>query len=175
MFKTNRIHIYTGWFLGIVTFILYIFTSSPTANFWDSAEFIATAVKLQVGHPPGAPFYVLVARVFSVFGNGNSDISAFLVNLVSMVSASITIVFTYHAIILLLNRIIKNIEKEFNNSYFIVIAAASIGALSLAVSFSFWNAANEAEVYSFSLLLTSIIFWSVLRWDAEKSKKNTIR
>jgi hypothetical protein len=175
MLKKNRIHIYTGWFLGILTFILYLFTASNVASFWDSAEFIATAVKLQVGHPPGAPFYILLARVFSVFSMGNSDISAFMVNLVSIVSASFTIVFTYYAIILLLQRIIKYPKTELNKAYFITIVAAFIGSLSLAVSFSFWNAATEAEVYSLSLLLTSIIFWAVLKWDAETHNKYSIR
>jgi hypothetical protein len=175
MLKKINISTYASWVLGIITFFLYLLSASPGASFWDSAEFIAVASKLQVGHPPGAPFYVLLARIFSIFSFGNTDSTAFMINMLSVASASLTVVFTYNTIYLLIKRFDLNTKNKSIFNKYIPVVGGFIGALSLAVSISFWNAATESEVYSFSLLLTALMFWAILKWESQANNKNSIR
>jgi hypothetical protein len=167
MLSHKQINAYIGWSLSIITFFLYVATVAPGLSFWDSGEFIASAGKLQVGHPPGAPFYFLVARFFSIFSFGNPKAVAFLVNLLSVFSAALTVKIAYHTIVLLVSRFLSTKQSNSIYSKWVISGSAIIGALSLAVSISFWNAATEAEVYAFSLLITALVFWIILKWEQE--------
>ena len=172
MANNKKFHLIIGWIVGALALILYLFSMAPGITFWDSGEFIAVASKLQVGHPPGAPVYLLIARVFSIFGFGNIQSVAFLTNMVSVLSAALTITFLYWTIVLILQRF-SNISTIKNDKILklIVAGSATIGALSFAVSDSFWNAATETEVYALSSLITAVMFWAALRWINEEKFK----
>ncbi|MDR1847217.1 MAG: DUF2723 domain-containing protein [Bacteroidales bacterium] len=146
-----------GWLVGAVSLLVYALTLSPTLSFWDSGEFIATGSKLQVGHPPGAPLYQLLAAFVSIFTFGNQTLIAPFVNALSALAASLTIVFFFWILVRFLNR--------FSDKYVGNIVAAAIGALTFAFTDSFWASATEAEVYSLSLLFSTLIIWAVMKWD----------
>ncbi|MFA5540740.1 MAG: DUF2723 domain-containing protein [Bacteroidales bacterium] len=152
-----------GWLLGIIASVVYIITMEPSLSFWDSGEYISTASKLQVGHPPGAPLYQVIGAFFSIFAFSSLKLIPMLINSISAISAGITITFLFWIIVRLLDRFTK---KPIGN-----IIAGIIGALTFAFTDSFWNNAIEAEVYSLSLLITTIIFWAILKWEAKPNNK----
>lgn len=152
----------------IFSLLIYIITLSKTVNFWDCGELITCADGLQTSHPPGAPFYLLLGRLFSMFAF-NSNYTALVVNLLSAVASAFAILFTYKSIQVLSLRIINSIKNETwfynekqkqNLSRF----AALTGSLSLAFSISFWASATEAEVYSVSVFFTSLSVWIMLKY-----------
>jgi len=150
---------HTGWAVFVLTVIVYLLTMSRDVNFWDCGEIIACADSLQIGHPPGAPFYMILARFFSMFAFDASQ-TAFYVNLLSVNAAAFTVFFAYHSILMLLDKT-KFFENRTNN--LLKISAAAIGSLSLAFSVSFWTVATETEVYSVSILFTVVCFWTMLK------------
>lgn len=157
MIKYKKTVNHIGWILGLLTSILYIICLEPTLSFWDSGEYILTSSKLQVGHPPGAPFYQLLGAFFSILSFGNPKLIPILVNSLSAIVSGATVCFLFWIIVRLMYR---HSDKFISN-----IIAGVIGALVFAFSDTFWNSAIEAEVYSLSILLTAIIFWSILKWD----------
>ncbi|MDR0789514.1 MAG: DUF2723 domain-containing protein [Bacteroidales bacterium] len=152
-----------GWLVGAAAFVVYFLTMSPTVCFWDCGEFIATGSKLQVGHPPGAPLYHLLAAVASALSFGNTKLIAPIINSISAVAAAFTIVLFFWSLVRILNR--------FSDKFIANIIAAAIGALTFAFTDSFWASATEAEVYSLSLLFTIAILWSVLKWDSNPNER----
>jgi len=163
MQKTNRL-VAAGIF--IATSIVYLMTVAPTVSFWDCGEFIACSFKMEVPHPPGAPLYLIVGRVFSLFPFFE-DVG-FKVNLISVFSSSITIMLLYLVIVHLVREWKGKLEEDAD--WYIAIFAGIIGSLSFAFSHSFWFNAVEAEVYAPSMLFTSLIVWLVMVW-AEKSEE----
>ncbi|MDD4149524.1 MAG: DUF2723 domain-containing protein [Bacteroidales bacterium] len=149
-----------AWLAFAISLIVYLLSMSLNVNFWDCGEIIACAHGLQVGHPPGAPFYMILARIFSMFAFNPENI-AFFVNLLSVISSSFAVFFTYKSIIILLKRF-QSVGAEQENN-FLLSGAAFVGALSLAFSTSFWFVATEAEVYSVSIFFTSLTFWTMLK------------
>ncbi|MDR1006348.1 MAG: DUF2723 domain-containing protein [Bacteroidales bacterium] len=149
--------------VGVLSLAVYLTTMSRSVDFWDSGEFISTGSKLQVGHPPGAPFYQLLAALFSLFSFENPNLVAPLVNALSSVAAAACIVFLFFIIVRLLNR--------FSDKFVGNIIAAAIGSLTFAFTDSFWSSATETEVYSLSLLCSTVIFWAILKWDEKPSPK----
>jgi hypothetical protein len=154
------IRIYGAWVAFAISFVVYLLTMSLTVNFWDCGEIIACAAGLQIGHPPGAPFYMIIARIFSLFAINPEQI-AFFVNLLSVVSCSFAVFFTYKSILILIKRLDLNFAGQ--NSFYLIYGAALIGSLALAFSSSFWFVATEAEVYSLSIFFTSLTFWTMLK------------
>lgn len=170
--KTNSIF---GWSVFGLSLLVYLITFSRTVNFWDCGELIACSTSMQIGHPPGAPFYMVLARFFSIFAI-NAKYTALFVNLLSVLASSFTVFFTYHSIVILIKRIIKKDISDFNtNDKFIVFGSAAIGALSLAFSTTFWASAIETEIYSVSILFTSACFWTMLRRGEATSKSDKNR
>ena len=157
MIKYKKTVNHIGWILGVLTSILYVSCAEPTLSFWDSGEYILTSSKLQVGHPPGAPFYQLLGAFFSIFSFGNPKLIPILVNSLSAIASGATVCFLFWIIVRLMYR---NSDKFISN-----IITGVIGALVFAFSDTFWNSAIEAEVYSVSILFTAITFWSILKWD----------
>lgn len=155
----KKTHNIVGWIVFSISLIIYTFTLEPSVSFWDCGEFIASSHKLQISHPPGAPFYQLILRVFSLVA-GNSQLTAFATNWFSALAAAFTVMVLFNTIVLLLQRIPGNKIRTK-----LTIAAASIGALSFAFTDTFWFSAVETEVYTFSLLFTALIFWAILQWD----------
>ncbi|MDD2633910.1 MAG: DUF2723 domain-containing protein [Bacteroidales bacterium] len=149
-----------AWLAFAISLIVYLTSMSLTVNFWDCGEIITCAHGLQIGHPPGAPFYMILARIFSIFAF-NSENIAFFVNLLSVFSCAFAVFFTYKSIIILLKRF-KNNETDAKNDL-LHSGAAFIGAIALALSSSFWFIATEAEVYSLSIFFTSLTVWTMLK------------
>lgn len=154
------------WIAGSVfsyAFVIYLMTVAPTASFWDSGEFIAIANRLQVSHPPGAPFFMLVGRLFSMFVP--TEYVALSINLISVVSSAATVVLL-HLIIVRLVREWQGRPSEWTTTDRITsLAGGIIGATTFAVSDSFWFNAVEAEVYAMSMLSTAAVIWLILKWS----------
>ncbi|MGB0176196.1 MAG: DUF2723 domain-containing protein, partial [Owenweeksia sp.] len=156
-----------GWMVFAVAAITYLLTVEPTASFWDCGEYIATAVGLQVGHPPGAPFFQLTGNVFSQFAFGDVTQKAFMVNLVSALSSAFTILFLFWTITAL-GRKFASSYGELNDARIIsILFSGAVGALAYTFSDSFWFSAEEGEVYAMSSLFTAIAFWAILKWENE--------
>lgn len=155
----------TGWVLFLLTTIIYTIAVEPTASFWDAGEFIAVSYKLQVPHPPGAPFYLLTGRLFSLLAGDVTKV-AFWINMVSVISSALTITFLYWSIVLLARKIGKiNIGSETPYQTVMLIGSGVVGALAFAFSDSFWFSAEEAEVYAMSSFFMAIVFWAALKWE----------
>lgn len=152
--------------------VLYVLTVAPTASFWDAGEFIAIANKLEVSHPPGAPFYMLVGRLFSMFVP--VEYVALSINLVSVLSSAFTILLT-HLIIVRLVREWHGTANTWTSVERITAQAGGvIGALTFAASDSFWFNAVEAEVYAMSMLFTAVVVWLIMKWSEQARKEEAV-
>ncbi|SOE19634.1 Chromate transport protein ChrA [Spirosomataceae bacterium TFI 002] len=161
--KTNTI---VGWVAFLIALITYTLTVEPTASFWDCGEFIACAYKLQVPHPAGAPFFLLLGRIASLFAFGNVENVAYMINMLSVISSAFTILFMFWTISLLGRKALGKSADELDNSQKILILGASlVGAMAYTFSDSFWFSAVEAEVYGMSSFFTAIVIWAVLKWE----------
>lgn len=157
----------TGWAVFFASLTVYAITLEPTASFWDSGEFIAASYKLQIPHPPGPPFFLLVGRMFSLLAMGDTTQVAFWVNMVSAASSALAVLFLYWSIVLLGAKIIKtDLNNPIMKDGLVLMGAGVTGALAFAFSDSFWFSAVETEVYAMSMFFTAIAFWAILRWDA---------
>lgn len=155
--------------LGIVVFaiamVTYGLTIEPTASFWDCPEFITTAFKLEVGHPPGAPFFMLTGKFFSLFASDPTQV-AYCINMLSAFLSALTILFLFWTITLLAKRMIVGKGSEISLAQSIVILGSGlVGSLAYTFSDTFWFSAVEAEVYAYSSFLTAIVFWLILKWE----------
>ena len=164
--------------LGFVAFIgasiVYLLTIEPTVSLWDCGEFIATAGKLEVGHPPGAPFFLLLARFFSLFASSSDQIAA-CINSMSALASGATIMFLFWSITHLAKKFYGG-DKELSLSNIIVILSAGlIGAGAYAFTDTFWFSAVEGEVYGMSSLLTAVVFWAILKWEDHSDEKGSDR
>ncbi len=166
MTSYQRINNITGWLIFLIASAVYILTIEPVASFWDCAEFIASAYKLQVPHPAGAPMFLLIGRMFSMFASSDVESVGFAVNLVSALSSGFTILFLFWSINLVAHKILKIKVGEANTAQTIkIISAGIIGSLAFTFSDSFWWSAVEAEVYAMSSFLTALVVWAMLKWD----------
>ena len=148
---------------------IYLLTVAPTTSFWDAGEFIAIANRLQVSHPPGAPFYMLVGRLFSMFVP--VEYVALAVNLVSVFASAFTVLLA-HLIIVRLVRIWQATEETWSwGDRFVALGGGVIGSLTFAVTDSFWFNAVEAEVYALSMLFTALVIWLILLWREQALKE----
>ena len=170
MFKKSKIHNLkfiihnsTGWFCFFVSFIVYLLTAEPTASFWDCSEFITAAHKLEICHPPGAPLFLLMARLFTALAPDAGKV-AFTVNVFSALLSAFTVLFLYFSITHITRRIIDSKKQKIEQS--IIILSGAIGALAYAFSDTFWFSAVEGEVYGASSFFTAIVLWAMLKWEA---------
>lgn len=150
-------------------------TIEPTASWWDCGEYIATSYKLQVGHPPGAPFFQLVGRIFSLFAFGNVSKVALMINVMSALSSSFTILFLFWSITIIARKLALLNGSMTTGKMIAVFGSGVVGALAYTFSDSFWFSAIEGEVYALSSLFTAIVFWAILRWEAEEGKSHSSR
>lgn len=169
-----------GWIVFAIASVVYIMTAEPTVSLWDCGEYIATAYKLQVGHPPGAPFFQLLGNFFTLFAFGNEALVARMVNYMSALSSSATILFLFWSITHLAKKLIVKEEKLEGGNMIAVLMSGAVGALAYTFSDSFWFSAVEGEVYAMSSFFTAIVFWAILKWedsigDAESTKKTGYR
>ena len=168
MKEYKKLNNYAGWFTFLIALIVYSITVEDTASFWDAGEFIAVSSKLEVPHPPGAPFYLLLGRFFSFFALGNPEKIALAINFLSVVSSAFTILFLFWTITHLTSKIIKT--DSFKN-IFLVLISGMTGALTFTFTDSFWFSAVEAEVYAMSSFFTAFVFWAILRWESADNEK----
>ena len=160
-----------GWGVGLIALIVYVLTIEPTAGYWDCGEFVAVSHKLEVPHPPGAPLYLLLGRFFSFFAAGKVVEVAYWVNMLSVVSSALTIVFLFWSITILGRRLLPlSTEREGKVAQYTVFGAGVLGAMCFTFSDSFWFSAVEAEVYGLSSLFTAVLFWAALRWGHVRGK-----
>lgn len=165
----KQLNLMVGWLTFGIALFTYISTLEPTVSFWDCGEYIATSVKLQVGHPPGAPVFQLVGNVFSHLAFGNVERQAFYVNLVSGLSSAFTIPFLFWTIVALGRKLFES-ENLNRAQEVVLLGAGAVGALSFTFSDTFWFSAVEGEVYAMSSCFTAIAFWAVLKWEAAVDK-----
>ena len=166
MKKYRFINNITGWAIFTIAAFTYLMTLEPTASLWDCGEFIASAFKLEVGHPPGNPVFMVMARFFTLFAGGDTSKVAVMVNAMSALASAFTILFLFWTITHLARKIIIKLESDFSTSRIIAIMAAGmVGALGYTFSDSFWFSAVEGEVYASSSLFTAVVFWAMLKWE----------
>ena len=170
--KLNNIF---GWFTFIIASVVYLLTIEPTASWWDCGEYIATAFKLQVGHPPGAPLFQMLGRFFSLFAFGDVTHVAMMVNIMSALSSSFSILFLFWSIVLLARKIVSPQGEMTNGQMYTIFAAAFIGALTYTFTDSFWFSSEEGEVYAMSSFFTAISFWAILKWESVADEKHSYR
>ena len=167
----KRLNIISGWLVFSIAAIVYLMTMEPTASFWDCGEFIAAAYKQMVGHPPGAPFFLIAGRIFTLFAGGNTAMVPVMINALSALASAFTILFLFWSITHLAVKTVKYNENENLVNRIIVIASGIIGALSYTFSDTFWFSAVEGEVYASSSLFTAVVFWAVLKWESNVGEK----
>lgn len=161
----QKINVITGWAMFVVSLVVYLLTLEPTASFWDCGEFIASSYKLEVPHPPGAPFFLLIGRMFSMLAS-DVDQVAYWVNVLSALSAAFTILFLFWSVTHLAKKVVKVEEGEDNTfQTILVMGAGVVAALTCTFSDSFWFSAVEAEVYAMSSFFTAFVFWAILKWE----------
>ena len=154
-----------GWLAFFIAAFVYCSTIEPTASFWDCPEFIVTGYKLEVGHPPGAPFFMLTANLFSQFVSDPAKV-ALMVNIMSALFSAACIMFLFWTITHLTRRLILKDWSELSLQKLIAIEASGlVGALIYAFSDTFWFSAVEAEVYAYSSAFTAVVFWLILKWE----------
>ncbi len=154
-----------GWVAFAIAATTYLLTMEPTASFWDCPEFISSAFKLDVGHPPGAPFFMLMGHFFSLFAKDVSHV-AIMVNTLTAFCSAFTILFLFWTITHFARKIIIKTEDDYNTGNIIaIIGSGLVGALAYTFSDTFWFSAVEAEVYGFSSLFTALVFWLILKWE----------
>ena len=153
-----------GWVAFAIAAVTYLLTIEPTASFWDCGEFISTAYKLDVGHPPGAPFFMLTGRMFANLA-GSPEAVARCINSMSALFSALTILFLFWSITHLARKIVfKDDENPTGGEIIAVIGAGLVGSLAYTFTDTFWFSAVEGEVYAYSSLFTAVVFWAILKW-----------
>jgi hypothetical protein len=174
--KFQKLNLIIGWITFAIASAVYIATIEPTASFWDCGEFIATGYKLEVGHPPGAPFFMLMTRFFSNFAGGDVTKVAMWANIMSALASGGTILFLFWTITHLGRRLTRKNADELSLGWQIaILGSAFIGSLAYTFSDTFWFSAVEGEVYASSSLLTAFVFWAILKWSDVADEKYSNR
>ena len=163
--KVNNL---TGWVVCLIACAVYLLTMEPTGSLWDCGEFVASAYKLQIPHPPGAPLFVLLGRFFIILFGDDGVRAALAVNTMSALASGFTILFLFWTITHFARKIVvPNGEEPNGQQLFSIMAAGTVGALAYTFSDSFWFSAVEGEVYALSSFFTAIAFWAILKWEHE--------
>jgi MFS family permease len=165
MNRFKRINVVLGWIVFAIAAVVYSLTMEPTVSFWDCPEFITTAYKLEIGHPPGYPFFSLVGHLFSLFASTPAQVSTW-VNRISVLNSSGAVLFLFWTISMLARNILVKKEDDYTWGKMLTVwGAALVGSLAFAFTDSFWFSATETDVFSFAALSTAFSFWAMLRWS----------
>ncbi len=165
-FNFNKWNNILGWFAFAIALLTYSLTVEPTLSFWDCGEYISTAAKLQIGHPPGAPLFQMLGSFFAMFAFSPDKI-ALMVNMLSVFSSAFTVLFMFWSMTILLKKIIPTSNEEGNNNAIMILGSALVGSLAFTFTDSFWFNATEAEVYAMASLFIALLLWLGLRWEQE--------
>lgn len=164
-----------GWLVFAIAATVYCLTVEPTASLWDCSEFIISAYKLEIGHPPGAPFFMLTANLFSQFASDPSQV-AYMVNIMSALLSAACIMLLFWTVSHLMRRLVCGYgEVERVQDLLLIEGSAMVGAFACMFSDSFWYSAVEAEVYAYSSFLTALVFWLILKWEDEADSPDSNR
>ena len=164
-----------GWLAFLIAAVVYCATVEPTASFWDCPEFITTGYKLEIGHPPGAPFFMLTANLFSQFASDPTQV-AYMVNIMNALLSAVCIMFLFWTITHLARKLILRDWSEMTVNKLIAIEGAGlVGALIYTFSDTFWFSAVEGEVYAYSSAFTAIVFWLILKWEDQADQPHSDR
>lgn len=158
-----------SWLVFFIALATYCITLEPTASWWDCSEFIISAYKLEIGHPPGAPLHMILGRFFSLFAGDPSRV-AFMVNLLSAVASAATVMLLYRSIVCLVSKLFVT-DKLTADKTVTTIGSGLVGSLAFAFTDSFWFSAVEGEVYALSSFFTAAVFWAILKWENESEKE----
>ena len=169
----RKLNISLGWLTWLIATIVYLLSIEPTTSFWDCGEFIATAVKLEVGHPPGAPFFMVLGRFFSLFAGPEN--ASFMVNVLSALSSSFTILFLFWTITAFGKKLAKKSGELNQAKLYAIMGSGLVGGLAYTFSDSFWFSAVEGEVYALSSLFTAIVFWAIIKWEGVADEAHDLR
>ncbi|MCB0430673.1 MAG: DUF2723 domain-containing protein [Flavobacteriales bacterium] len=160
-----RLNNIIGWVVFAIASTVFISTIEPTASFWDCGEYIATSYKLEVGHPPGAPLFMMLGRLFSLLASDTAHVAA-MINTMSALCSGLTILFLFWSITMLGRKIIERKGEELTNgNTWAIMGAGIVGALAYTFTDSFWFSAVEGEVYAMSSFFTALVFWAILKWE----------
>jgi tetratricopeptide (TPR) repeat protein/MFS family permease len=169
--KLNNI---LGWVVFAIASTVYLLTTEPTGSLWDCGEYISTAYKLQVGHPPGAPLFQLLGRFFSMFAPDPSYVAQ-MVNAMSALASSFTILFLFWTITHMARKLVAKDGVLEGGNLIAVLGAGAVGALAYTFTDSFWFSAVEGEVYALSSFFTAIVFWAILKWEEAADQGHAFR
>ncbi|HNP17443.1 MAG TPA: DUF2723 domain-containing protein [Fulvivirga sp.] len=175
--KFNRINNIGGWSVFGIATLVYLITAEQTASFWDCGEFIAASYKLMVPHPPGAPLFLLLGRLFSFLALGDVTEVAHWINMISVLASGFTILFLFWTISMFSRKLLglRSVEDITVPQSILIIGASAVGALSYTFSDSFWFSAVEAEVYALSSFFTAFVIWAILKWDLVEDESRANR
>jgi hypothetical protein len=176
MKKYSLINNISGWVVFALAAVTYLMTIEPTASLWDCGEFIASAYKLEVGHPPGNPVFMVMGRFFTLFAGGDVTKVSAMVNAMSALASAFTILFLFWTITHLARKILLKDESNYTfGRLFAVMGAGAVGAVAYSFSDSFWFSAVEGEVYASSSFFTALVFWAILKWEDVADEKHSDR
>lgn len=168
MFSMKKFNLWDtllGWVAFAVSLTVYLMTIEPTASFWDCGEYIASAFKLEVGHPPGNPIFMLTGNLFTQFARNTSEV-AMMVNVLSALMSALTILFLFWTVTRLARKVVDfSADGPTLAQAIVVLASGMVGALAYTFSDTFWFSAVEGEVYATSSLFTALVFWLILKWE----------
>ena len=171
----QRINNITGWIIFLIASFTFLSTIEPTGSFWDCGEFIATANKLEVGHPPGAPLFLMLARVFILFGGKDVTMYPILVNSLSALMSAFTILFLFWTITAMAKKIVIGKGESSLEKILVIMGSGVVGALAYNFSDSFWFSAVEGEVYASSSFFTAIVIWAIFKWENAADEPHNLR
>ena len=169
MQNTKLVNNILGWIVFLLASITYFLTLEPTVSWWDCGEFITSAYKLEVGHPPGAPTFIILGRMFTLLGGGAGN-AALMVNMMSALASAGTIMILYWTIVHLAGKLFPG-EKLSMGEQIAVWGSGLVGAMAFTFTDSFWFSAVEGEVYALSSFFTALVFWAILKWENVADEK----
>lgn len=169
----RKLSIIVGWFTFLISLTVYVITLEPTISYWDCSEFITCANKLEVGHAPGAPVFMLIGRIFSLLAGNDVSKVAYMINLLSAVASAFAIMFLFWTIEWFGKKLVVKLKGGSFIYSIYVLPAAFIGSLSFAFTDTFWFSAVEGEVYATSSFFTALVFWLILKWESQAGNPNS--
>ncbi len=175
MFTDKRVNNLTGWSVFLVSLVVYLLTMAPTASFWDCGEFIACANELEVTHPPGAPLFLLIGRLFAMLAGSNVGLIAWMVNLVSALASAFTAMLVCWTVTMLATKGMRLSTLTGNARTVAIMGSGVIAGLTTAFSDSFWFNAVEAEVYALSSFFTALVVWLMFKWEQRADQPDHTR
>ncbi|MBQ5753703.1 MAG: DUF2723 domain-containing protein, partial [Alistipes sp.] len=173
--KFNRWNTLTGWAVFAVAALTYLLTMEPSSSLWDCAEFVATSYKLEVGHPPGAPLFMLLARIATLFAPSTHYVPH-MVNAMNGIASAFCILFLFWTITHIARRLYTREGKPLTEANAIAtLGAGAVGALGYTFTDTFWFSAVEGEVYALSSMFTALVVWLMLKWEEQADEPHAMR